>query len=505
MLSSLPMFSGFINSASSSPCDVCFKAKQTREVFYDSSNKAMDCFSLIHVDVWGPYRVPASCGAVYFLTIVDDFSRAVWTYLLLEKSEVREVLQNFCVYAEKQFGKHVRMVRSDNGTAFMCLSLYFRSNGIVHQTSCVDTPQQNGCVERKHRHILNIARSLLFQASLPITFWGEAILTAAYLINRTPSKLLHGKMPYELLFGEKPLYDQLRVFGSSCFTHRRSRDKDKFGHRSRSCIFVGYPFGKKGWKVYDLEKEEFLVSRDVVFQENIFPFEKIENKEICLRAGVNVDDDWIITPQPTSMVRGSDVDDDSPHVEDALVENETLSPHIVENNENESTVVDTHVVVEETSSAEDTISSLVNETSGLSSEENELGVGKRVKFPSVKLKGYVTYNARCQEKSHHVSPDFNADSSTPVQGKTPYPLTNYISDDKFSSAHQVFLAVVVAAVEPTSYKQAIQDPRWTGAMGTEVDALEVNRTWDVVDLPPGKEAINNKWVYKIKFNADGSV
>ncbi|KAL1217695.1 Retrovirus-related Pol polyprotein from transposon RE1 [Cardamine amara subsp. amara] len=138
-------FSGCVsNLATPSPCDVCFRAKQTREIFFDSSNKTMECFALIHVDVWEPYRVAASCGAVYFLTIVDDFSRAVWTYLLLAKSEVKQVLQNFCAYVEKQFDKSVRMVRSDNGTEFMCLSSYFRSNGIIHQTSCVDTPQQNG-------------------------------------------------------------------------------------------------------------------------------------------------------------------------------------------------------------------------------------------------------------------------------------------------------------------------------------------------------------------------
>lgn len=131
-------------------------------MFYESLNKSSAPFDLIHVDLWGPYRVPSSCGAVYFLTIVDDFSRAVWIYLLLEKSEVKHVLPNFVALINRQFGRELKMVMSDNGTEFVCLSKYFAERGIVHQTSCVGTPQQNGRVERKHRHILNVARSLLF-------------------------------------------------------------------------------------------------------------------------------------------------------------------------------------------------------------------------------------------------------------------------------------------------------------------------------------------------------
>ena len=88
-------------------------------------------------------------------------------------------------------------------------------------------------MEIKHQHILNIARTLQFQACLPIDFWGECVLTAAYLINRTPTPILDGKTPYEILFGEKPNYEYLRVFGSLCYAHKKSRSNDKFDVRSR--------------------------------------------------------------------------------------------------------------------------------------------------------------------------------------------------------------------------------------------------------------------------------
>ena len=127
-------------------------------------------------------------------------------------------------------------------------------------------------MERKHRHILNIARALQFQAGLPLKFWGECVLTIAHLINRTSSSVLQGKCPYEVLYSEPPSYDHLRVFGCLCFAQVRSKSKDKFAVRSRKCIFVGYPLGVKGWKAYDLESHGIFVSQDVVFHEEIFPY-----------------------------------------------------------------------------------------------------------------------------------------------------------------------------------------------------------------------------------------
>ena len=181
------------------------------------------------------------------------------------------MLINFFTLVERQYQKWVKAVRSDNGREFLCLKQYFQQHGIIHQTSYTGTPQQNGRVERKHRHILNVARALRFQGNLPLRFWGECILTAGYLLNLTPSSVLNGKTPYEVITGKQPPYDHLRVFGCLCFAHNQHRQGDKFASRSRKCVFVGYSYGQKGWKLYDLEKRSFFVSRDVKFVEDQFP------------------------------------------------------------------------------------------------------------------------------------------------------------------------------------------------------------------------------------------
>jgi len=131
------------------------------------------------------------------------------------KSNAFPLLKSFVAYVETQFHVSVQSVRSDNGLEFQDTAAlqFFASKGILHQKSCVDTSQQNGIVERKHKHLLEVARALMFQANLPQYFWGESVLTAVYLINRFPTPLLQNKSPFELLYKERPSYAHLRVFG----------------------------------------------------------------------------------------------------------------------------------------------------------------------------------------------------------------------------------------------------------------------------------------------------
>lgn len=121
-------------------CVGCPQAKQTRDSFPTSNDNATTMFALIHCDLWGPYSTPSSCDAVYFLTIVDDFSCDVWVYLLRDKTEVEKAFTSFYVMVERQFETHVKIVRTNNGTELNCMLDYFTSCGILFQTSCVMTP-----------------------------------------------------------------------------------------------------------------------------------------------------------------------------------------------------------------------------------------------------------------------------------------------------------------------------------------------------------------------------
>ncbi|XP_061367913.1 uncharacterized protein LOC133310934 [Gastrolobium bilobum] len=108
-------------------------------------------------------------------------------------------------------------------------------------------------------------------ANLSIDFWEESVLAGVHLINRTPSKILSGRTPHDLLYGVVPKYEHLKTFGCLCFANVRPKPADKFASRSHKCLFVGYPVDQKGWRVYDLESNDFFVCRDVKFYEDIFP------------------------------------------------------------------------------------------------------------------------------------------------------------------------------------------------------------------------------------------
>jgi hypothetical protein len=161
------------------------------------------------------------------------------------KSQTRSILQSFLILVKTQLQLKVKCLLTDNGPEFR-MSESFSSHGIIHQHSSVETLQQNAIVEHKHQHLLNVARSLRFQAHLPLSFWGECVLTTAHIINRLPTPLLPNKSPFELLFHKSTSYSHLQVFGCLCYASTLTRYRHKFDLKAKPCLFLSYPFDIKG-------------------------------------------------------------------------------------------------------------------------------------------------------------------------------------------------------------------------------------------------------------------
>ncbi|KAD6795877.1 hypothetical protein E3N88_06773 [Mikania micrantha] len=361
------------------------------------------------------------------------------------------------------------------------MSNYYTNHGILLETTCPHTSQQNGVVERKHRHILDTARALRFGAKLPKKFWGECVLTAAYIINRLPSKTINDKTPYEILHDRKPEYDHMRVFG--CLTYFWSIDTkgDKFEVRGKPGIFLGYPQGVKGYKIFDIGDKKMVVSRDVKFHEDVFIFPDQNQMG-------NGDDTFIPMTQ--------DVEVQS--YENVIKNNHTVGPACGQENVEgpQENVEDTNIGFEPASAE----TQADPHDHGIGPELGPLEIPtERPKRDRTLPKHLNDYVVTFPPSVDHAHPASTQDTSTV------YPSTHFISYENFTHVHKRFLAAITTNVEPKNFKQAMQDPKWVEAMKQEIQALEKNNTWTIETLPEGKRAIDSKWVYKIKYKPNGDV
>jgi histone deacetylase 1/2 len=236
-----------------------------------SSRVSVAPLELVHTDVWGPART-SSEGYKYYVSFVDDYSRFCWIYLLKHKSDVEQVFYAFQAHVERLLNAKIKAVQSDGGGEYQRLSRYFQRTGVSHRVSCPHTSQQNGIAERKHRHLVETGLALLAHSSLPLHFWDEAFLTACYLINRMPSPVINKQTPLFRLLGVEPNYSFLRIFGCACWPSLRKYNTHKLEFRSKACVFLGYSPMHKGYKCLDRSTGRIYISRDVVFDETVFPY-----------------------------------------------------------------------------------------------------------------------------------------------------------------------------------------------------------------------------------------
>lgn len=348
-----------------------------------------------------------------------------------------------------------------------------------------------------------MARALRFQGHLPIKFWGECVLTAGYLINRTPSRVLNGKTPFELLYGTIPTYDYLRVFGSLCYAHI-PKGSDKFSERSRRCVFVGYPASKKAWRLYDIETNKFVISRDVVFFEKEFPYAAPKPNTVApgYKFPNNCDEEENMVDSPpapyqapgemTSPLLESTPPRSSLNLVPVAAEELLPAPRAEIDSalQDDRTSINTEVL--DSAEASAPVQPAEIPVVGTQVVEQPTGHAQQARKPPARLQDYYTNTATLIPKTTNTS-------------GTRYPLHNYLSTNRFSPRYEAFIAALTEDAEPSTFAQAMRDTRWREAMQLEIKALEDNQTWTLESLPPEKRALGCKWIYKIKHKSDGSV
>ncbi|KAJ0478268.1 putative RNA-directed DNA polymerase [Helianthus annuus] len=312
------------------------------------------------------------------------------------------------------------------------------------------------------RRLNDIIRALLFHAHIPPTFWVEALHTSIYLHNILPTNKLRFFTPTFALFRRHPSYDHLRVFGCACYKNQSATLPHKLHPRSTRCIFLGYPNEYRGYRCLDPLTGKVHLSRHIIFDEVVFPF----NEPISSSSYSFLDDEPnpmlfhpTTPPEPTSIP--------APHFP-----NQTPTNPLAQKTPTQPTSPPTP----QTQSSPSNPPTFPTPTTHTS--EPQTPAQLLINPPPIPI----------PVNQHSMTTRSKAGISKPQTHLNIF-TTN---------------APPISPI-PSSYAKALSDPNWLAAMKTEYSALESNGTWELVPRPTTSPVIHCMWLFRHKFQSDGSL
>ena len=354
---------------------------------------------------------------------------------------------------QTQFEYKVKFIRHDGAREFATASLkaFFNDQGIEQQVTVIYAHQTNGTAERAIRTIVTIGRSMLHHAKMDKCFWAEAAMTAIYIKNRLPSPKCEDKTPFEIVNGFRPSVKHMRVFGCQVFMLTPKEKRSKWDPKAREGLFVGYEEVSKAYRIYDIEADRVIISRDVTFNESKFASSPTLPQEIMNDTALDFDSMSISEELHPMQFKQTGKRKDRSNNQEQVVQRTSSARH--------------GAGLEEASAPED-----------LESRQAKRRSSTRTNFD--------------EERKD-------------------------IDDDDDDATPQAFWRASASAVEgsadlsePTTYKDATEVPdqvHWRKAIRAQLDSMKLRGVFRATKLPAGQHTIGTKWVFKIKRKADGSI
>lgn len=362
-------------------------------------------------------------------------------FLLKKKSQTTQALVDFVESIKTKFNKKLQVFRSDRGGEYVNNELkdYLNAQGIKVQYTASYTPQQNGVAERKNRTLIEAVRTMLADACLPNQYWGEAVVTAAYIQNKLPTRERE-VTPYQLRHNKKPDLSFLKVFGCRAFAHVLKPKRKKLDAKARKCVMVGYSKESKAYRLLDRSNRKIIMSRDVQFIENERSGEKSEVTFDIAEQNVysNKNNNQKFAREPI-MTRSSE----------KTLKSQKLDQEIVY-----FPISDTEEINHNTQERKQNIENIAEE-----SFDDDY------------------YDPDTREDIVNVNKE------------------NLIAEDDSTTSSEDFQPANDTSEEPLSFADAITGPdaeKWISAMNEELDSLEDNENWDLEPIPRNKKPIGCK-------------
>nr|GEX94734.1 hypothetical protein [Tanacetum cinerariifolium] len=395
---------------------------------------------LLHMDLCGPMRINSINGKRYVLVIVDDYSRYMWSPLII--------------------------IRTDNYTEFknQVRKECFDTVGISHQMSYVQTPQQNGVVERRNWTLVEAARTMLIFSRAPLFLWAEAFATACFTQNRSIIHRRFNKTPYELINRRKPDISFLHVFGALCYPKNDREDIGKLGAKGDIGFFIGYSADSCAYRIYNRRTKKIMETMNVSFDElSAIAFEQRSSKpglqsELDLLFEAMHDD--YIGGQPLATARTV-----SPAQESQVRQTSTTSTTIVDTTPNPTNSSSHATNIPITSQDFDDLNSnamvdgntFVNPFTNSSTNAAESSSSQNVDSSNMHT-FYQPYPHEFQWTKDHPLEQVIGEPSRPVLTRNQL----RFDDD------MCMYALTVSTMEPKNVKEAMTDPAWIDSMQEEL-------------------------------------
>ncbi|CAI7758727.1 unnamed protein product [Closterium sp. NIES-53] len=435
-------------------CEACMQNKFARFPFPCAEGSAKAPLEVVHMDLVGPMRTEGTGGVLYFLTMVDEWSRFTWARPLSKKSDAAAAIkEDWLPMVERQAMRLVKVLRSDQGGEFLGVEFtkFLKKNGIWHQLTCPGTPQQNGIAECANRTIGEAAKSLLGAAGMPYKFWPEAVCHVITIKNRVLTHVGDKHwVPYERWLGKKPSIDMLRVWGCMGLVMVPKEQRHKLEVAAVWAVHLGMAPDSKGWLMWDPKSKRTLVSRDVKFVEDVM-YKDWQQQQQQVQIGLRLQE-----------IERSAVEEVQLHLED-LPGSELTSDH--------------------TGGGE-------QQVSGPAAEEGLEDESARVDSPS---QPEPAATAKVTKRSVQ-------------RGASPHGQQIATREKRVAAAPSRLKYSHLGG--PKQVEEALSGPQkeeWKAAMDAEFNSLIENGTWELVELPEGRRPISSKWVFKVKSGADGAL
>jgi len=310
-------------------------------------------------------------------------------------------------------------------------------------------------------------------------------MTACYLINRTPTKVLQDVSPFEVLNKTKLSLDHLRVFGCVCFVLVSGDQRNKLDAKSTRCMFIGYSTTQKRYKCYDPINQRLYVSRDVKFFEERGYYEKKDWNSLADLSTPSTDratslqfllDHLGVTPSSEREIKTRDL------VEEPVVLDQDHEQEETPNLQQDGDVsgIPTYDDVDILTQHEDVSAQELTDqhTTTIQSELPRQATSTLRRSTRIKRKSSRLYYN-------------NKAVAHPIQAVCSLAL--------LPQDHQAFLGKIEENFVPQTYEEAKESEEWMIAVADETGAMIRNHTWDEEELPQRKSAVSSKWVFRIKY------